>query len=362
MNYCPECHNCQLSVVVPPEEMFDNYLYVSSTSSKFVNHFEVAAEKYIKEFNLEKDSLVVDIGSNDGIALKPFKKHGINVVGIEPAKNISKMANEDGILTYGSYFDSDTVSDIIDKHGEADLITASNVFAHSDKLYEMASSAFNLLKDDGSFVVEVQYLMSTINDLTFDNIYHEHTNYWSVTSIDNFLKGVGFSVYRVEYIDTHGGSIRVYASKNTKHKIESSVNEFVSEEEILGMLKVSTYKDFGNKIYEIKSNVRKNMDKLKEEYGRIAGYASPAKATTALNFLGIDHNDIEYVVEDNELKHNKFIPCVNIPIKNKDYCMENLPDVVIVLAWNFFDYIKEKNQDLIDAGCKFINMNDLMER
>lgn len=362
MNYCPECHNCQLSVVVPPEEMFDNYLYVSSTSSKFVNHFEVAAEKYIKEFNLEKDSLVVDIGSNDGIALKPFKKHGINAVGVEPAKNISKMANEKGILTYGSYFDSDTVSDIIDKHGEADLITASNVFAHSDKLHEMASNAFSLLKDDGSFVVEVQYLMSTINDLTFDNIYHEHTNYWSVTSIYNFLEGVGFSVYRVEYIDTHGGSIRVYASKNTKHKIESSVNEFVEEEEILGISKVSTYKDFGNKIYEIKSNVRKNMDKLKEEYGRIAGYASPAKATTALNFLGLDHNDIEYVVEDNELKHNKFIPCVNIPIKNKDYCMKNLPDVVIILAWNFFDYIKEQNQDLIDLGCEFINLNDLMER
>ena len=361
MNYCPECHNCQLSVVVPPEEMFDNYLYVSSTSSKFVNHFEEAAEKYIQEFNLEKDSLVVDIGSNDGIALKPFKKHGINVVGIEPAKNISKMANEDGILTYGSYFDSDMVTKIIDKHGKADLVTASNVFAHSDKLFEMASSAFNLLDDDGSFVVEVQYLMSTINDLTFDNIYHEHTNYWSVTSIDNFLGGVGFSVYRVEYIDTHGGSIRVYASKNTKHKIESSVYEFVTEEEILDMSKVSTYKDFGNKIYEIKSNVRKNMDKLKEEYGRIAGYASPAKATTALNFLGIDHNDIEYVVEDNELKHNKFIPCVNIPIKNKDYCMENLPDVVIVLAWNFFDYIKEKNQDLVDAGCKFITLKDLME-
>ena len=363
MNYCPECHNCQLSVVVPPEQMFDEYLYVSSTSSKFVKHFEEAAEKYIQEFNLdEKYGIVVDVGSNDGIALKPFKEHSIKVVGVEPAKNIAKIANEKGILTYEDYFDYKLVNKIIDKHGKANLVTASNVFAHSDKLSEMAESAFNLLEDGGSFVVEVQYLLATIKDLTFDNIYHEHTNYWSVTSIDNFFRGMGVFVYRVEYIDTHGGSIRVYVSKDVNVVIEESVNEFIENEEKFGLTKISTYKDFGDKIDKIKCNVRKNMDKLKEQYGTIAGYASPAKATTALNFLGIDHNDIEYVVEDNELKHNKFIPCVNIPIKNKDYCLENLPDVVIVLAWNFFDYIKEQNQDLIDAGCKFINMNDLMER
>ena len=362
MNYCPKCHNCQLSVVVPPEEMFDNYLYVSSTSSKFVKHFEDAAEKYIQEFDLNENSFVVDVGSNDGVALKPLKKGGIKVLGIEPAKNLAMKANEEEIPTYNDYFDKDIVDDLVSKYGKANLVTASNVFAHSDKLHEMATNAFNLLDENGSFVVEVQYLLSTLKDLTFDNIYHEHTNYWSVTSISNFFANMGLGVYKVEYVDTHGGSIRVYVKRKNESDIDSSVKEFMLNEKEYGMTNLPTYKYFGEEVYKMKTNVRNNINKLKEKGLRIAGYAAPAKATTALNFFGIDNTDIEYVVEDNLLKRDKFIPCVNIPIKDKVYCMENLPDVIIVLAWNFFDYIKEQNQDLIDAGCQFINMNDLMER
>jgi len=361
MNYCPECQNCQLSVVVPPEEMFDHYLYVSSTSSKFVKHFEEAAETYIREFDLNGTSLVVDVGSNDGVALKPLQERGVRILGVEPAKNLAKMANENGIPTYNEYFNNDIVGDLISEHGKANLVTASNVFAHSDKLHEMTLNAFDLLDQHGSFVVEVQYLLSTLRDLTFDNIYHEHTNYWSVTSINNFFSNMNLSVYKVEYVDTHGGSIRVYVRRDSTN-IDSSVEQFLSEEREYGITELTTYKEFGEKVYEMKSNVRKNINDLKEKHDKIVGYAAPAKATTALNFFGIDNNDINYIVEDNPLKHDKFVPCVNIPIKDKKYCMENLPDVVIVLAWNFFDYIKEQNQELLDAGCKFINMNDLMGR
>ena len=362
MNYCSKCKNCQLSVVVPPEEMFDEYLYVSSTSSKFVNHFEEAANDYIEEFDLNETSLVVDVGCNDGIALRTFKDNGIKVLGIDPAKNIAKIANEKGIRTYAGYFTKDVVQEMIEDHGRANLVTASNVFAHSDELYNMASNAFDFLTEDGTFIVEVQYLLSTIEDLTFDNIYHEHTNYWSVTSINNFFDGMGLCVYKVKYVDTHGGSIRVYVKRKGKCTVDSSVKEYLSKEEDCGILNLSTYKNFGKEVYKMKSNVRKNIDKLKEKYKKIIGYAAPAKATTALNFFGIDNNDIEYVIEDNELKHDKFIPCVNIPIKNKKYCTEDAPDAIIVLAWNFFDYIKEQNKDLVDSGCEFINLNDLMGR
>ena len=361
MNYCTECHNCQLSVVVPPEEMFDNYLYVSSTSSKFVNHFEDAAEKYIEEFDLDENSFVIDIGSNDGVALKPLKERGIKILGVEPARNLAEMANANKIPTYNDYFNKDIVGDLVSKYGKANLVTASNVFAHSDKLKEIAINAFDILDENGVFIIEVQYLLSTLQDLTFDNIYHEHTNYWSVTSINNFFNKMDLCVYKVEFVDTHGGSIRVYVRRNDYWR-KSSVGEFLKQEKNYGLNGLSVYREFGKSVYEMKSNVRKNIDKLKQDGLRIAGYAAPAKATTALNFFGIDSSDIEYIIEDNSLKHNKFIPCVNIPIKDKKYCMENLPDVIIVLAWNFFDYIKEQNQDLIDAGCKFINMNDLMER
>ena len=187
MNFCPKCYNCQLSYSVEPQKMFTNYLYVSSTAKSFRDHFERASQQYIKEFNLTTSSLVVDIGSNDGIALRPLKNKGIKIVGVEPASNIAKIANDNGIETISDYFGEETVKNIIKTHGHADIITASNVFAHADKLKDMTLNVFNLLKNDGYFIVEVQYLLDTIKDLTFDNIYHEHYNYWSVLSLNNFF-------------------------------------------------------------------------------------------------------------------------------------------------------------------------------
>jgi 2-polyprenyl-3-methyl-5-hydroxy-6-metoxy-1,4-benzoquinol methylase len=369
LNYCLDCHNCQLSVVVPPEKMFDEYLYLSSTSQSFVKHFEEAAEKYVKRFKLDENSTVIDIGSNDGIALKPFQKKGIKVLGIEPATNIAKIANEQGTPTYNSYFNDRAISDIFNKTGLVDIVTASNVFAHSDNLAEMLYSAFMLLKEDGTFIVEVQYLLSTMQDLTFDNIYHEHVNYWSVTSLSKFCDIFHLKLYDVEFIDTHGGSIRAYIKRKYDHTenalygeqaISKSVRDFIAREEQFGLTKLETYKQFGDHINYLKDKVRKNMDSLKDTYFLIAGYGSPAKATTALNFFGINYKDISYTIEDNELKNNKYIPGVNIPIKNKEYAHSNLPDLIIVLAWNFYDTIVANNQDLVDKGIKFISIKDLL--
>lgn len=358
MNYCSKCQNCQLSVVVPPEKMFDNYLYVSSTASTFRKHFEEAANSYIKQFNLNSDSLVIDIGSNDGIGLKTFKENGIKVLGIDPAKNIAELANKNGIPTLNEYFGDITAKHILQNHGKANLITASNMFAHSDELAEIANAAFSILKEDGSFVVEVQYLLDTINDMTFDNIYHEHVNYWSVTAINNFFANLGFIVYKVEHIDTHGGSIRVYV-KNNSCIVDPSVNEFMQREKEFGLTRTETYVEFGKRIEKIKKIVNQNIEKLKNKYKTIAAYGSPAKATTSLNYFGINNTHIDYTIEDNELKNGKFIPGVNIPIKNKEHCLNNIPDVIIVLAWNFFDLIKQNNAMLLEKGVKFISVKEL---
>lgn len=356
MNYCPKCHNCQLSVVVPPEKMFDNYLYTSSTAASFRKHFEDAADKYISEFGLNQDTLVVDIGSNDGIFLKPLRDRGIKILGIEPAKNIAKVANKNKITTLNAYFDVKTAKKIVKKYGKAKLVTASNVFAHSDKLVEIANSAFEILETDGTFIVEVQYLLNTVNDMTFDNIYHEHVNYWSVSSIKNFFDNLNLQVVKVEHVNTHGGSIRVYV-KNLGHAVDSSVTEFISREQKI--TNTDLIKQFGLQIEQTKKNVQTNLNKLKQKYDVICGYGAPAKATTSMNYYGITSNDLVYTVDDSPLKNNKYIPCVNIPIKNREYFLNNLPKVVIVLAWNFFDAIKKNNQDLIDKGLVFINIKDL---
>ncbi len=353
VNYCEKCHNCQLSVSVDPKKMFSNYLYTSSTSKIFRGHFVDAAKKYVKEFKLKKKkSYIIDIGSNDGVALKPFLDLGFkNVLGIEPAKNLAKIANKNKIKTFNGFLESKNLKKI---KKNADLILASNVFAHSDKLKDMAECMLKLINKKGTIIIEVQYLINTLKDLTFDNIYHEHYNYWSLTSLVNFFNQFNVKIFRCETINTHGGSIRIYIRKGKEVKIERSVKKMLREEEIFGIKKYDTYRKFGQKVYEIRKNVRKNIKKMRKENRKIIGYGAPAKATTALNFFGIS-NEIEFIVEDNKLKHNKIIPGVKIPIRSKSY-VKDKNNTLIVLAWNFYEDIKKNNFNL---SKNIINIKDL---
>ncbi len=353
VNYCEKCHNCQLSVAVDPKKMFSNYLYTSSTSKVFRSHFIEAAKKYSKELKLnKKKSYIIDVGSNDGVALRPFLDLGFKkVLGIEPAKNLAKLANKNKIKTFNGFLEKKNLNKI---KKNADLILASNVFAHSDKLKEMAKCMFSLLSKKGTIIIEVQYLMNTLKDLTFDNIYHEHYNYWSLTSLVYFFNQFEAKVFKAEKVDTHGGSIRVYVKKDKKVKIEQSVKKLLKEEEIFGIKRFKTYQKFGENVYKIRENVLKNIKKLKDKNKTIIGYGAPAKATTALNFFGIS-KEIDFIVEDNKLKHNKFIPGVKIPIKNKSQ-IKDKKNILLVLAWNFYKDIKKNNINLSDD---FVNIKEL---
>ena len=353
VNYCDRCHNCQLSVAVNPKKMFSNYLYTSSTSKSFREHFVNAANKYIKDFKLnKKKSYIIDIGSNDGVALKPFKNLGFKkILGVEPAKNLAKLANKNKIKTFNGFLEGNNLKKI---KKNADLILASNVFAHSDKLKEMAECMFKLLSKNGSIIIEVQYLLNTLKDLTFDNIYHEHYNYWSLTSLIMFFDKLNATIYKAEKIETHGGSLRIYVKSSKKTKVERSVKLILEEEEKFGIKNYKSYQEFAKKVYKIRENVRKNILKLKKNNAKIIGYGSPAKATTALNFFGIS-DEIECIVEDNKLKHGKFLPGMNIPITSKEK-IKKKPDYAVVLAWNFYEEIKKKNSSLAH---KFISIKDL---
>ena len=353
MNVCENCFNCQLSVAIDSKKMFYNYLYQSSTTSSFKNHFREAANNYVDKFKLKsKKSYIIDIGSNDGVALQPFKDRGFkNILGIEPAKNLSKLANKKGIQTYNGFLEKKILKKI---KKNADLILASNVFAHADDLKSMAECMIELVKKEGSIIIEVQYLMNTLKDLTFDNIYHEHTNYWSLTSIKKFFENLNCKIFDVERIKTHGGSLRIYVSKNKKVKVHKSVTSLLKKEKKFKIENISTYIEFGKKVESLKKKVNQNILKLKKKYPELIGYGSPAKATTALNYFNIS-KEIKYIIEDNKLKHGKFLPGVNIPIKSKKNVPKNLK-CVLVLAWNFFDEIK-KNNSLLSKN--FINIKDL---
>ncbi len=355
LNFCKKCSNSQLSIVVPPEKMFTNYLYMSSTSEKFRKHFYEIANELKHDFNLNQKTLVIDIGSNDGIFLNPLKNLGINAIGIEPARNLAKIANLKGFNTIPEYFDEKTVKKIEKNYGKAKLITAFNVFAHNDDLKGILKNVQNLLNQDGEFIFEIQYLLKTIKDLTFDNIYHEHVNYWCLLSILNFFEDSELKVYKVREVDTHGGSLRVYTSKNKNKKVDKSVKKYVELEKKNKLDKIETYKKFAKKVEQVKSQSLQTINDIVEDGKIIVGYGAPAKATTLLNYFGINEKHFKHVIDDSKVKHNKYIPGVNIKIISKNSRIIKHIDYVFVLAWNFFDEIVEKNKEQFPKS-KFIKI------
>ncbi len=355
LNFCNQCSNSQLSVVVPPEKMFDNYFYLSSTSQQFKDHFVDIANELKSDLKLKNSSLIIDIGSNDGIFLDPVKNLGINAIGIEPAKNVAKIANSKKLKTLPEYFSDKTVNKIIKTYGKADVVTAFNVFAHGDGLKDILKNTENLLKKNGEFIFEIQYLLRTLKDLTFDNIYHEHVNYWCLLAILNFFEDSKMKVYKVKEVDTHGGSLRVYTTKNKNKRMHKSVSQYVEIEKKNKLDKYSTYLKFAKEVEGTKRRSLEMINKIKMEEKQIIGYGAPAKATTILNYFGLSHEDLSFTVDDNLLKQNKFIPETGIQIKNIDDIKPNTYDYVLVLAWNFFEAIK-KNNEKIFSQSKFIKL------
>ena len=358
VSYCNDCYNCQLSYDVDPKLMFDHYLYKSSTAKKFVEHFDSAAQKYIDSFNLNDKSLVIDIGSNDGIGIKYFKHKKINAIGIEPAKNLAELANSNGIKTINSYFTEAIADKIIEENGYADIVLGSNVFAHSDDLYGLAKNALKLLKEDGVLIIEVQYFIENLKNGDFDNIYHEHFNYWNLHTLKTFFKKLKYCISKVEKIDTHGGSLRVYIQKN--HKVNNkSVDKILAEEKVFGINNHKKLSLYTEEIISKRALALRKINEFKKLNYKVVGYGSPAKATTLLNFFGINSNHIDCIIEDNPLKVNKIIPGTEIKIISKKE-LNVVPDIVIVFAWNFYESIVDSNKDLISKGAKFLSIKELI--
>lgn len=353
--YCEKCHNCQLSYIVNRDKLFKNYYYVSSTTQTLRKHFSEMAESMRKQFNLSGSSLVVDIGSNDGFLLKELKNYSVNVIGVEPAENIVEIARKTGIDTIHDYFNEEVAESIVKLKGKSDVITANNVFAHTKDIVALTDNVKKLMKEDGVFIIEVQHLLRTIEDLTFDNIYHEHIHYFSLLALSEFFSRQGMKIFKVEEINTHGGSIRVYVQKdNGPRKIDASVYSLLSKERAAGLDKFETYKKFGDKVYEMKENIIYLIGRNRPNGKKIIGYGAPAKASTLLNFCQLTNEEIEFVVDDNPLKQGRLIPGTKIPIKSRDALESLNPSSIIILAWNLADEIIKNNKDSKLKDTKFI--------
>ena len=350
--YCNNCHLVQLSKAISGETLFKNYVYVSSTAKSFRLHFQELAVHLKKELKLNEHSLAVDIGSNDGVLLREYNKLKIPFIGVEPAENISKLANDEGLETYNSFFSNIIVKKIIEEKGKADIITACNVFAHIEQIEDVIKNVKELLKDTGMFVIEVQYFLDTVNTMTFDNVYHEHLFYYTIHSLDYLFKKHNMQIINIEHVNTHGGSVRVFIKKQGTPK--QSYFEYLETEEKCGVKNIEWYNKFGEKVYLTKEKIVELIKELKKQNKTIFGYGAPAKASTLLNFCNIGNNLINYIIDDNPLKQDLFTPGNHIPVKSFNLLESESPDYIIVLAWNFAEPIIEKIKDKYNDKFKYI--------
>ncbi len=352
VNICCNCFNAQLSTISNYNKIYSDYIYKSSISKNFIKHFDKAALKYVSFFKLKKKNLIIDVGSNDGIGLLPFKKLGFNnILGFEPSQKLCKESKKKGIKTKNLFFNRKNT--LIFKN-KVDLILASNVFAHNDDLDELFLAMVASIKKKGSIVIEVQHFLRTIKDYSFDNIYHEHANYWTLKALNNFTKKYNCKIFNAEQIDTHGGSLRVYISKNPKVKISKSVSNILKIENKFQLDKKKTYLNFEKNLNIKKRNVLKNIVWLKKKFKSIYGYGASAKATVSMNFFGLDHKYIKKIIDDNPMKVGKYIPGAKVEIiSNKNIIKK---ECVIIFAWNMFNEIKKQN---IDKFKYFISIRDL---
>ena len=287
--FCNKCKFVQLGHVVSPKLLFRKYLYVSSTSPIFIKHFEEYASSVFKKFKLNKSSLVVDIGSNDGILLRPFKKLGTKVLGVDPAEDIARRATKEGLLTLPYFLNQKVASEISAKYGNADIICANNVFAHVNDLNELTKAVKIILKPNGVFIIEAPYLIDFIEKNLFDLVYHEHLSYLAIRPLDFFFKKHGLKIFDVAKTSSHGGSIRVFVKKlEGKNTITPSVKKFINEERLKGLGNVKTYLNFATKIQENKKGLLNLLKNIKTQGKVIVGYGAPAKGNTLLNYFGID--------------------------------------------------------------------------
>lgn len=354
---CEKCLLVQLTHFENPQNIFSDYAYFSSISKTWLNHVKQFSNEVISKFKLDKTTQVIEIASNDGYLLKNFKEKSIPILGIEPAKNIAKIANKNGILTLSEFFSNDLALELVKKKKQADLLLVFNVLPHIPKLNDFVKGLKKILKENGVLVIQFSdYLIDMISKKEFDTIYHEHFSYFSILSLKKILEKHNLEIFDASRQSIHGGSLRVFIkhSKNTKYEISKDVKKLISKEKEFGLEKISTYTEFSKYIPKMKRNVWEFFIKTKKMNKKIVGYGAAAKGNTLLNYCGIGNDFIEYVVDASPHKQGMFLPGSHIPILSPNQIKKTKPDYVIILPWNIKEEIMEQMSFIKTWGGKFV--------
>lgn len=353
------CHNCflvQVDEYKKSDDIFDsNYAYFSSFSTSWLKHAKQYTEKMIERFGYNSESLVIEIASNDGYLLQYFKEQQVRVLGIEPTANTAEVAINKGIESIVEFFGVVLANNLIDKNIKADLLLGNNVLAHVPDIVDFVAGMKIILKENGVITMEFPHLMQLVDNNQFDTIYHEHFSYLSFGTVSQIFESSGLEIFDVEQISTHGGSLRIYAKhKADKTKVISEkVAKLLELEDHKGLNTLTYYDNFQQKAFKIKSDLLSFLIDMKSKGKSVAAYGAAAKGNTLLNYCGVKNDLIDYVVDANPFKQNKFLPASHIPVVNEQYLKDNKPDYVLILPWNLKDEIIEQLNYIKESGGQF---------
>lgn len=353
---CLDCSLVQILNVVDPKVIFTDYRYLSSVTQTLTQHFRDYAALLQQEILPRKDPFLVEIGCNDGVLLDPLSKLGVKVLGVDAAENVIQLTRQRGVDVIHGFFGLPIADAIEEKHGKADVITASNVFAHIDDLDGVMQGVDRLLSAEGKFIVEVHYVLDLLKTFQFDTVYHEHLCYYSLHALQVLYRRFGFSIVDVQHLPMHGGAIRVFAqrSESAHGNIRPIVQQMLEEELRRGIDKAETYKEFGLQVERYRANLMEFLLERKNANRTLSAYGAAGRATILLNYCKLDQSKVEYIVDESSFRVGRCVPGVGIPIVSRSVLADKPTDDCLITAWNYRDEIVGKEPEYLNEGGCFI--------
>jgi SAM-dependent methyltransferase len=351
--YCSHCHLVQVTNPLPPETLFCHYHYFSSYSDSFLSHSSAMADDLCLRFGLAGGSKVLEVASNDGYFLQYLLQRGITVLGVEPARNIAKYAEDRGIPTLNCFFER-SVEEIIGRFGEADLIVGNNILAHVRDIGKFLLAIRECLKPDGHVVFEFPYLKDLLDNTEFDTIYHEHVFYFSISALTLLARRAGLHLYDASCQAVHGGSLRVFLEATGKYPVSATVQRLLAEEKRQGLTTSARYAAFSRKVAAVKMELVDLLRELKNSGKKLAAYGAPAKGSTLLNYCGIGAETLEFTVDRSPYKQGLLMPGSRLPVLPPEHLLESMPAYTLILPWNLADEIRSQQSEYCARGGRFI--------
>lgn len=354
VGFCHGCGHVQLTEHVPPSAMFEDYLYVSAASDTLREHLHHLSDVVTEREGLREGDLVIDVGANDGTLLKGFRRHGVRALAVDPARNLAKLYADPDIERYVGFFDSRSAAEIRERFGLASAVTATNTFPHIPALHDFVRGVETVLAPGGAFVIEVHYLVDLLEQLAFDTVYHEHVSYWALGPMIRLFEHHHMRVVDVERLPVHHGQLRVFVRREDEGETNPSVSELLAGERAMGLDRIETWRDLASRTARLKADLRQMLARVRARGSRIAGYGAPAKGNTLLGFLELGPEQLEYIADRSPLKQGLFTPGSHIPVVAPEQLLEDQPEYVLLLAWNFAEEVVEQQAEYRARGGRFI--------